>query len=174
MAPTLTEPVGVAIGEAASGIFNLVPGGVGKVPDAVLVSFFGAGSDNNTFDVRLWGWDSCGSVVKLWLSRPLASFTCTLSATVGVATANVINTDRIVDTITVNAVAPQMFYPDVGLNAADAAAAVYRGTVRIYSPATEFMAYAIVPLNGCEKLQFDFDMTGATNGNALLRFIDFN
>lgn len=167
--PTLTEPVAVNIGEVGSGIFNLVPGGFGKVPDAVLVGFFGAGSDNDTFDVRLWGWDRIGSVTVEWIPRPLASFSCTVSGTTGVAGGAIVNTDRIVDTIVVNAIAPQPFIPGVDASAA----AITRGTIRIMSPANNMMAWAFVPVYGCEKIQFDFDMTGATNGNAVFRMLNF-
>lgn len=168
--PTITEPVGVNPGEVGSGIFNLSPSKRGSVPDNVLVSFFGAGSDNDTFDVRLWGWDRIGSdpSTTLWVPRILATFTCTVSQMVGIAGAKVINTDRFVDTLVVNAIAPQPFMPGVS----ETPAAEYIGTIKVFSPANNFRAYAVVPLNGCEKLQFDFDMTGATSGNSLFRFLN--
>jgi hypothetical protein len=167
--PTVTEPLGVNAGEAGSGIFNLVPGGRGLVPEWLLVSFFGAGSDNNTFDSRIIGWDRIGSSPNnvLWVPRILASLSCTVSAMVGVAGQQVVDTDRFVDTIVVNSVAPQPFYPGVD----GTPAAFYRGTIKVFSPANDLMAWALVPLYGCEKIQFDFDMTGATNGNALFRFL---
>ncbi len=168
--PTVTEPVAVTAGAIGSGIWNLVPGGRGLVADYAMVGFFGAGADNTTFDARLWGWDRIGSdpATTLWMPRILASFTCTLCATVGVAGAKIINTDRLVDTLVVNAIGPQPFLP--GVNGTPAAE--YLGTVRVFSPANEFWAWALVPLMGCEKLQFDFDMTGATNGNAAFRLLN--
>lgn len=168
--PTITEPTAVNPGESGSGIFNLAPGGCDSIPDAMLVYFFGAGADNDTFDVRLWGWDRIGSVqgTMLWTPSPIASFTCTLSQAVGIAAADIINTDRFVDTIVVNAIAPQPFIPNVNATPA----AEYFGTIKINSPANNFRGFAIVPLLGYEKIQFDFDMTGATNGNALFRFLN--
>jgi hypothetical protein len=163
--PTIVAPLSVIEGEPAAGIFDLVPGGRGLVPDSVVVNFFGAGA--GTFDARLWGWDRIGSdqITTLWVPRCLASFTCTLGAATGVAGAKVTNTDLFVHTLAVNAIGPQAFWP--GLDAA--AAPIGRGTIRVFSPGNNLLAWAIVPLLGCEKLQFDFDMTGATNGNALFR-----
>jgi hypothetical protein len=168
--PTVTEPVSVRSGEVASGIFDLVPGGRGLVQDTVLVGFFGAGADNATFDARLWGWDRIGSdpATTLWVPRILASFTCTLSTMVGIAGAKIINTDRFADTLVVNAVAPQPFFP--GVNATPAAE--FGGSIKVFSPANNFMAWAEVPLMGCEKLQFDFDSTGSTDSNAVFRLLN--
>ena len=168
--PTVTEPAGVRVGETgAAGVFNLLPDGKGLVPDKALVSFFGAGNDNDTFDARLVGWDRIGShpTSTLWVPRILASFSCTVSQMVGIAGSKVINTDRFVDTITLNAVAGDPVFPDIdgGGNAASG------GTVQIFSPANNLMAYVSVPILGCEKLQFIFDSTGATNANALFRFL---
>lgn len=133
-------------------------------------SFFGAGADDTTFDARIVGWDRIGTdpAFTLWVPRILASLSIILSTQVGIVGCKVINTDRFADQIVVHAtVAPQSTFTDVV-----SAAAASRGTVEIFSPANNVIAWAKIPLNGCEKVQFDFDMTGATNGNAVFRFLD--
>ena len=155
---TLTEPSG-------AGVHDI--GKSGLVPDQALISFFGAGADGATFDARIVGWDRIGDdpYSTLWVWRVLASFSVTLSAAVGVAgSAHVAETDRWADTLALGALAEPR-YGDVNATPASE----YRGTTRIFSPQNDIKAYAIVPLLGCEKLQFDLDMTGATNGNALFR-----
>lgn len=167
---TNTEPVGVRMGEdaAAAGIFN-IPSSGNLVPDKLRISFFGAGSDNDTFSARIIGWERRGSnpVTTEWNPIILATFACTLSSMVR---ANVA-TDKIVDTITeTSMIAPEPRYNDLDATPA----VVYGGTCIIASPANNFEAFAIVPIYGVEKIQFDFDMTGATSGNCWFRFLNDN
>jgi hypothetical protein len=155
---TITEPSG-------DGIFSFPA----RVPWGLHLSFFGAGADDTTFDARLVGWDRIGTdpALTLWVPRALVSFSVTLSTQVGIANAKVIETDRFADTLVVHAtVAPQSVFTDLV-----SAAAATRGTVEIFSPANNLIAWAKVPLNGCEKVQFQFDLTGATNANAVFREI---
>jgi hypothetical protein len=44
--------------------------------------------------------------------------------------------------------------------------------VEIFSPANNVIAWAKVPINAATKIQFVIDSTGATNGNAVFRWID--
>jgi len=152
---TLTEPSG-------DGVFSFKT----VIPEELMVSFFGAGADNTTFDARIVGWDKIGTTTPLWVPRILASFSCTLSAQVGVTGAALVSTDRFADTLTMNSTAPQAKFTDT-----DGAGAATRGTVPIFSPANDLIAWAKVPLCGVDKIQFDFDMTGATNGNAVFRYL---
>lgn len=155
----ITEPSG-------DGIFSLN----GLVANHINVSFFGAGADNTTFDARIVGWDRIGSDpdFTLWVPRILCSLSCTLSAQVGITGAKLVATDRFADTLVVHAtVAPQPTFTDVV-----SAAAASRGVVEIFSPANDLIAWAKVELEGCEKIQFDFDMTGATSGNCVFRYSD--
>ena len=151
---TVTEPTG-------DGIWSFL-----KVPWGIHLSFFGAGADDTTFDARIVGWDSIGTdpQLTLWVPRIIASFSCTLSTQIGIASAKLINTDRFADTLTMNTTAPQAKFTDT-----DSVGAATRGTIPIFSPANNVIAWAVVPLFGFNKIQFDFDMTGATNGNAVFR-----
>jgi hypothetical protein len=157
---TLTEPTG-------AGVLTLA--GNTSRPKKLHISFFGAGADDSTFDARIIGWDRVEKPgADLWIPRILCSLTLTLSTQVGVTGARVIATDRFADTMVVHAtVAPQSTFTDVV-----SAAAASRGVVEIFSPANNVIAWAKVPINGAEKIQVVFDMTGATNGNAVYRWIE--
>jgi hypothetical protein len=139
--PTITEPSG-------DGVFS-VPGS-STAPGTLYIYPFGAGSDNQTFDLRVSGWryavSSGGG--KLWLPVTLCEMSCTLSTLVGIADAAAVATDRFADTITVN--------KGIG--------AVWTAT------ANATPAMVAVPLCGCSKFKFSVDMTGATNGNAFFAY----
>ncbi len=156
---TITEPSGTGVHSFLATLRR----------DKLLVSFFGAGADDSTFDARIVAWDRIeSSTLTLWVPRVLCSLSLTLSTQVGIAGAKVVATDRFADTMVVHAtVAPQPVFTDLV-----SAAAATRGTVEIFSPANNLIAWAKVPVNAPTKIQFDFDMTGATNGNALFRWID--
>ena len=81
----------------------------------------------------------------------LAQLSCTLSAVIGVAGKALINTEFLVDTIT------------IGTGNAD--------FVDVTSPTGDVVAHAIVHLQGCSKVEFTFDLTGAAAANALITFI---
>ena len=110
----------------------------------VEISPFGTGADNTTFDMRLVGWSSTAS--GLWVARIICNLSCTNSAYVGVAAHTVINTERFVDTITVNSGGANVVIP-TGL--AD-------------TPLT-----AVINVSGFEVVTAEYDMTGATNANLL-------
>ena len=161
--PTRTEPSG-------AGVFDIFPS-INLVPEALKVNFFGTGADNDAFDARLIGWervpDNTNPEFTLWIPNILATFTCTRSSMVGVANCKVVAADRFVDTLVVHAtLGPQAKFTD-----ADSGGAASRGTVEIFSPANNLMAWAIVPLRGFDKIQYDFALTAGTDMNALHRFI---
>lgn len=172
--PTITEPSGDGIHELVNGASKSGDKDKGRAADveaAILCMFYGAGADNATFDVRLIGWDTIyAKPTTLWIPKILASFTCTLSAMVGVAGAPLVATDRIVDTITLrtdNAVSQPV------TKSLDSGAVTTSSGwgVEIFSPAGDLAAWVKVPLQGSRKLEFCYDMTGATDGNALFRFL---
>jgi hypothetical protein len=159
--PTITKPSGDGVHEF---------GNSGSLPDLMHAMFYGAGADDSTFDVRIIGWDPTidVSLKPLWVPRILTTLTITLSTAVGIAGSYVIDTDRFADTLVVHAtVAPQATFTDVV-----SAAAASRGTVEIFSPANNVIAWANIPLRGCTLIEFSYDMTGATNGNALFRLMN--
>jgi hypothetical protein len=159
--PTITEPTG-------AGVHDL--GHSGCLSELMRVMFYGEGADDTTFDVRIIGWDKTIDVSgkPLWVPQILCTLSCTLSTVVGIAGSYLTADERIADTLVVHAtVAPQATYTDLV-----SAAAATRGTVEIFSPANNLVAWANVKLHGCRKVEFSFDMTGATNGNVLFRLLD--
>ena len=148
--PTVTEPSG-------DGIWPTSIGGAARKQVECL--FFGAGADNATFDVQLIGWKRLPSPTNaslhLWIPTLLASFTCTIDAVqIGIAGAVCVATDLFVDTIVA-----KTGTTDDGIN------------IDILSPAGSSIGQVTVDLKGSQKLQFSFDMTGATNGNALFALL---
>ncbi len=138
--PTATEPTG-------DNVIQLSRLGA-TVCQNLMLAFFGAGSDNQTFDARVYGWQQ---VAGLWVPTLLAQLSCTLSSVVGVAGYPVINTERFVDTYTLAS----------GFNS--------NVSVEVVSPASNTIGHVLVDVRGFSKIQIDFDMTGATSGNALCK-----
>lgn len=126
------------------------------VSDNMQIMLFGAGADNTTFDVRVIGWALTTDGVT-YVPTPISLLsTCTLSATVGATGLALVATDRLVDTITLG----------TGFNAGVSA--------DVSSPTGDLPASVLLDIRGFDKIQFDFDMTGATSGNILYRFVDSN
>lgn len=107
---------------------------------------FGAGSDDQTFDARVIGWRSTGGGVPLWIPSVIVEVSCTLSAAVGIAGCDMINTDRFVDIVTINK----------GIGVAST----------VLSDASGSML--TIDISGFAKLELTFDLTGNTNCNALV------
>jgi len=158
-AATLTEPTGdgiVALGSS--------PGPGGLVWERVILLPYGLGDDDNVFSLRIIGWRRLGSGPSpgtLWIPTTLVEMVCTLSTSVGVATAPILNTERFADTLAL-----------VALMEPTTAADVTRaGITELFSPANNTPAHAVVNTRGCEKLEFLFDQTtGTPTGNCLIAF----
>lgn len=140
--PTTTKPSG-------DGVTEFAPSEGGKVPNNLLVLPFGAGDDDTTFSVRVLGWSCIGT---LWVPMILCEYSCTLSAAVGVANADVTSSDRFADTLSLVA---NMGNEDIDTT--------------FISPANNTPAHFLVDIKGCQLVELTFDMTGATSGNALIR-----
>jgi hypothetical protein len=134
--PTTTEPTG-------AGVVDLTINPL--VGRQLLLVFFGAGNDDTTFDARVIGWRKVGT---LWVPCPLATLSCTLSSAVGVAGAEVVATDRFVDTVT------------AGFGNED-------DKVWLFSPTSNLIARVLLDLDGFPKVEVIFDLTGATSANCL-------
>ena len=149
--PTTTKPSG------GNGVVDLFAFDTGQsqgahVPDHMVVNPYGTDANNETFDMRVWGWSrnvNDSSSTPTW--EPF------LIIEVNVILGNISTTAREsattydADTITAE-----------------------RGdteTVRIVSPGDDLSAYFIADITGCELIEFDFDMTGTAGANALYRFI---
>ena len=103
---------------------------------------FGAGNDDQTFDMRIIGWRNIGDT---YVPTIICAVSCTLCTATGYAGGQIVDTDRLVDTITVNsgvAVAPSVAANTPGL--------------------------LLIAVDGFELIEAIFDMTGATNGNCLV------
>lgn len=164
--PTIAEPTG-------DGVIDLgwqrpsISGGT--VPQYMQVLPYGLGSDNDAFDMRVIGWRHVGSTSPqeatraLWVPTVMVEVTCTISAAVGVAGSQVLNTERFADTITVKAAGWEPTYT------ADTTRA---GSVLIFSPVNDVVAWFKVLLDGYEKVEFTFDQTTNTpTMNALIAFL---
>lgn len=139
--PTVTAPSGDGvIGDP------IVQG----APDWVQVIPFGDGADNATFDLRVIGWKV--SDLGLWVPTILAQAACTLSAAVGVASTEVLATQRFVDTMTLTQV----------LTNVDS---------KLSSPTGDQVASFQVETRGCALIEITFDLGSATGANALVSWV---
>lgn len=125
------------------GVFDVESGSV--VGQGLQAVFYGEGANDTTFSVRLIGWKL---MTTLWVPVVLAEFACTLSTVVGVAAAAVTDNDRFADTITL-------------------ASGFSTANVIVTSSTGNIVGHATINLDGYGKIEWSFDMTGATNGNAL-------
>ena len=164
--PTATEPTGTGITATDASVVDLsggkasMLGAGGPQQNGMALCFFGAGSDTNTFSARLIGWNplqtdrdaAVSANTNLWIPTPLFEVSVALSLQVGIAGKALINTDRFADTITLTGTTA-----NAGVN------------INIVSPANDTIGYLYVDLAGFMKAELIFDMTGATDGNALYR-----
>lgn len=149
--PTLTDPRNDS---DSANVVEYPSSKEGVVADRIKVIPFGAGSDTDTFDMRLWAWDflkETGTLGGIWIPTLLCDVSLALSTPVGIASHKPVNTDRFVDSVTIN-------HGDDNVN------------IRELSSAENLISYFVIDMEGAELLQFDFDMTGATNGNCLYKF----
>lgn len=154
--PTAVEPVH----SAATGIYDLFDRGIGVgisglVPQYLLLAPYGGNASNDIFNMRVWGWTKTAGASPIWVPQLLVELACTLGSTdwsAGLGT-NMKPVDTVVVTYGMT---------DEKLLGAS-----------IMAPANELPARSLVHLNGCQKIQFDFDMhTGGDSGNCLWRTLD--
>lgn len=156
-----TEPSGIgdSVAQAtASAVFDCRGGFGNVVQNAVKIEPFGAGSNNNTFSLRVIGWKrvvdrASPGDVNLWVWRPtvLVELACTISSTdIGLVGKCVAATDLFADTITLTT-----GNDDV--------------SVDIVSPTGDLGAHAIVDLKGSQLYEITFGTgSSATSCNALV------
>jgi hypothetical protein len=164
--PTITEPTGLgdAAAQTTSAVIPLTPGNGASLgstqSNRALIIPFGAGADDTTFDMRVYGWFSVkgrtggdNASKRLWIPVLLGEFNCTLSTQVGVANSWLATTDRLCDTIAI------------------ASTSANQGvSIDVVSDANNTGAHLVIDLKAAQKLEVTFDMTGATNANALVGF----
>lgn len=147
--PTLTEPTG-------DGVLNIGSPEGGITPNGLLIIPYGVGTATNTFTMNVYGWrhtSGYGGAQKLWVPYMLASFTCTLSTTTGVAGADLVVASKLCDTI-----------------------ALITGNANIsneiISPTGNAVAHIILSGKGSTKVEFRFGTgSSATSCNALAAMI---
>lgn len=151
--PTITEPTN-------DGVIDLAPSA-----QWVQILPYGLGSENDAFDMKVIGWRRIGPGPQgpttnwLWVPTTICVVTCTVSAAVGVAASQVLNTERFADTIVMKSATAQPLQTDQNATPATQ----YQGVmVRIYSPVDDTIGWIMVPLIGLEKLEFTFDQTTGT------------
>ena len=143
--PTTTKPATV---DSATPTANQLVADVSG-QKAVLI-FFGQDTDGDQLTARVTLWRKTDGATPLWVPHVVGQFELTLGAAVGVAGAQVINTEFFVDTIT-----------EVGTTWDDA-------LVSVSSAADNTTASAYIDTAGYELMQVDFDinLAGGTDGTA--------
>lgn len=166
-ASSFTAKVAKFAKPSGSGVIELATTLGGMVPSKVRIIPYGLGSENDVFSLRVWGWVPVGSGDNpnlLWVPSSLGEFSCTISASVGVAGAPVLNTERFADTISIVATVGE---------ATITADTTRLGTVELFSPANDTPGWIVMPTRGVTLLEFDTDQTTNTpTANALLQFLD--
>ncbi|MFN4894202.1 MAG: hypothetical protein ACK5HO_00275 [Pseudomonadota bacterium] len=140
--PTLTAPTGAGV------LQDPIVGT--QTPEWVQVVPFGDGADNSTFDLRVIGWKP--TELGLWVPTLLAQAACTLSAALGVAATEVLNTQRFADTIALTQVLANV-------------------DSKLSSPANDTIASFQVETRGSVYLEILFDLGTATGANALVSWV---
>lgn len=158
--PTITKP-------ANDGVLDLGKEGA-YVPEFMYLNFYGAGSDNDAFSVRIIKWMHTIDPIPqetLWVPNVILEVSVTLGAQAGIANSPVLDTELFADTITI---VHQPLY--LG---ADGANALSRGQVRVFSPADDTIAWIELPVYASEMLEMTCDQTTNTpTMNALYTFMD--
>lgn len=142
------------------------------------LQFFGTGSDNTTFDYRVWivrkglnsrPYHTPGAAPGYgdWSLEYFGGGTATLSTAVGAAASNVpvLSSERIADTLTwtVSTTATTPKGPGASIEASNGL-----GTSWVYSPADNTPAWLSIPdLDGAPYVLIEFDLTGATDANCV-------
>lgn len=145
--PTLTKPVNDGVLDLAN------DSGIIAVQKMKLWAV-GVGSANDAFSVRVWGWSKLAAGPSgnrdVWIPSVLAELAFILGATTGVAGTRFPATELIADTVT------------IVTEGTITEPTTRQGNIYTYSPAGDLVAFALVPLQGFELVEFDFDQTTNT------------
>lgn len=156
---TITEPTNDGVIDLRKGAVNAA------VPQNMIVLPYGLGADEDAFSLRIIGWRHLGEGPGqgnpnwIWAPTTLVEVACVLGTSVGVAGAQVLNTEAFADTITI------VSEPTLTANT------TRQGTVLVYNPANNTNAWLKLTLDGYEKVEFTFDQTTNTpTMNCLVSF----
>lgn len=157
-APSKTGPV-QGLGAADAVLIRIsTEGGGGEAPGGLMLVFFGTGADNDAFDVKVIGYHRVGSGDwSMVVPFTLASLRVTLGQAQGISGGEVDSSQRMADTISI-------------LSEPTETADVTRtGTLTLYSPADNSVAWVIVPTIGAASYELVFaDTIGTPTKNALV------
>lgn len=150
--PKTTEPVT----SLASGVYDLLDGTLGLHLGQAASRFlelvpFGTNANNNTFNMRVWGWSKFVAATPLYIPTLLLELNIVLGS------------------IDASAIAASTFLADtITISKGDTNAPVI-------SPGNDTPASIAVHTRGCRYLEFDWDLAGAseaTSMNAFWRLFD--
>lgn len=151
-ASTKTKPSGAGVIDLSS----LAKQGA----DEAFCTFIGTGDANDVYNFRLIGWTLVpgdNSNDGLWIPTTLADLVITLGAATGADGTLVPSTYLFADTITITK------EPTI------TADTTRQGTIPVFSPANDTIAWAKIPLHGAQLLERIFDMdTGSPTGADVL------
>lgn len=155
-ASAFTAKIPVATKPSGTGVFDLFDRDLGIAthvcaPDYIQVIPFGTDANNETFNLRVWGWSRVTEL--LWIPQLL----CELAVTLG--------------NIDATAIGASHFLADTVVLTYGAAADSGTGT-SILAPANELPCSALVHLRGSELIEFDFDLVTAAAANCYWRVAD--
>jgi hypothetical protein len=154
-ATSFTAKIPVAVEPSGAGVFDLFDRDLGfaidtYIPRGIQVIPFGTDANDETFDMRVWGWSKVHAA-DLWIPQMLGDLTVTL----GNIAATAIGADHFLsDTIVVNEGSAETTSTDLVSTADDTPASV------------------ILYLRGCQLIEFDFDLTGGAAANCYFRPVD--
>lgn len=158
---TATKPDGIgnAVAQTTLAVIPCWGEGISTQKNRALVIPFGAGADDTTFDMRLYSWftvnerDEADPNTLLYYPMLLGEINVTLSTQTGVAGKCLVATDRLADTLTIASTSANQAV-----------------SIDVVSDANNTGAHLVVDLKGGQWFEAVFDLTGATNANALVAF----
>jgi hypothetical protein len=112
------------------------------MPEFVQLIPFGTNGDNDTFDMRMWGWSKV-HLTELWIPQLLLQVNVVLGSASGAAIAA---DTFLADTLTLVEGSSEKTLAD------------------LISTADNTPASALVHTHGCQLIEFDFDLAGAQEG----------
>lgn len=149
---TVTAPVPYGTGSGTDGVFSTTDGSAPQAFDTLELSLFGAGSDDNTGSMRVWGFYRDNNTVPLYIPELLVELDGTFSTLTGAATATIANSMRFADTLAAGSADPG------------------RPVILEQSgTANTCIARALLDISGYAFIKFDGKKGTGTNVNAVFR-----
>jgi hypothetical protein len=146
--PTTTKPSGDGVFDVL-GEYGWASGVHG--PSHMQIIPFGTDANDETFDMRVWGWSKTRDATPIWVPQMLLDLTITLG---NIAATDVGASHFLADTIVVNE----------GPAAGDA-------WYSLITTADDTPASILMHLRGCELIEFDWDAVTAASVNCFFRMM---